>query len=244
MQYRLLAELIRQLKFLIPVGGGRPPPRAPIYLAGEGDAAPSWVGWHLRAIARDVGLPQAKAEPRYLADCLTDLAAVAGERGQEDGGAAVRSTGQYRFHRHSAGRLKRIHHFLHGWSSWLFVATIGVILIHLGLHALETTVRVDERLSAAGHWLVLLSAFLPALGAALAGIDHHGEFAQLSRRYDSMAQVFELFAKRLGALQARLQRADRVRLAEVTYLASSMAEAMVGEVTDWRVVVLDPPQAT
>jgi hypothetical protein len=57
-----------------------------------------------------------------------------------------------------------------------------------------------------------------------------------------MADGFAKFAGAIRALRRRLLRGERVSLADVTPLASKMAETMVDEVIDWRVVVLDRPQ--
>src|SRR5262249_20212775 len=70
MEYRLLAELIRQLRFLIPLGGGRPFPHVPVHLAGYGNPTQTWMSWHMRAIARATGIPQAKVTPAYVSDCV------------------------------------------------------------------------------------------------------------------------------------------------------------------------------
>ena len=51
-EYRLLAELIRELRFLVPLGGGKPLPRMPAHMAVYGDPARTWMYWHMRAIAR------------------------------------------------------------------------------------------------------------------------------------------------------------------------------------------------
>ena len=58
-EYRLLAELIRELRFLVPLGGGKPLPRIPAHLAVYGDPARTWMYWYVRAIAREIGIPAA-----------------------------------------------------------------------------------------------------------------------------------------------------------------------------------------
>ena len=88
----------------------------------------------------------------------------------------------------------------------------------------------------------MASALLPALGAALTSIDNHGEFVRIAKRSQAMAAGLGRFADELRALRAALARGDRVSLADVTPIAGAMAETMVDENIDWRVVVQDRPQ--
>jgi hypothetical protein len=46
MEYRLLAELIRQIRILIPLGGGRPVPSPPIHLGVYENLTQTWMYWH------------------------------------------------------------------------------------------------------------------------------------------------------------------------------------------------------
>jgi hypothetical protein len=228
MEYRLLAELIRQLRFLIPLGGGRPFPHVPTHLAGYGNLTQTWMYWHMRAIARATGLPPAKVRPAYVLDCLHYLAKVVG----------VPKGGQRGFHATTEERSENIAHRLHTTSMILFFVTFCGIALHLALDLLE-----PEHWHALKRWLVLASATLPAMGAALAGINNQGEFARLAKRSAAMADGFTRFAAPIEALQASgAGAANAPKLAEVIPLAGKIAEVMVDEVSDWRVVFIDRPQ--
>ena len=73
MDYRVLAELIRELRIMIPLGGAQPPPRTSPHLASYGDPARSWMYWQVRAIGRATGLPDARVTAAYIADQVADL---------------------------------------------------------------------------------------------------------------------------------------------------------------------------
>ena len=151
MEYRLLAELIRQLRILIPLGGGRPFSRVPAHRVSYGSLTQTWMHWHMRAIARDTGIPEAKVTPKYVADCLDYLTKiVAGNPG-----------GQLEFHMNTEKYSHNISHRLHILATSLFGLTIAGILFHLVLDFIGAHVHFE-------HWLVLVSATFPALGAALA----------------------------------------------------------------------------
>ncbi len=240
MEYRLLAELIRQIRFLIPLGGGRPFPRVPIHLGGYENLTQTWMFWHMRAIARATGIPPAKVTSKYVLDCLSYIARVVGEA----------DTGQLGFHHKNETCANRIGHRLHAASTILFVLTIVAIGIHLAL-GLSSIALIPLWLHAgffqAHHfaidqWLALAAATLPALGAALAGIANQGEFARLSKRSAAMADAFEQFGVQIKALQSNVSKEGKaLKLSQVVPLAGKIAEVMVDEVADWRVVFIDRP---
>jgi hypothetical protein len=92
------------------------------------------------------------------------------------------------------------------------------------------------------QWLVLASAFLPALAAALAGINNQGEFARVAKRSAAMADSFKRFGTQIAALRAADTRdPETLKLSHVIPLAGEIAEVMVDEVADFRVVFIDRP---
>jgi hypothetical protein len=241
MEYRLLAELVRQLRFLIPLGGGRPFPHVPIHLAGYGNPTQTWMSWHMRAIARATGIPQVRVTPAYVNDCLDNLAKVVCDpRG-----------GQLAFHENNEKRSENISHRLHIGSLILFGLTIVGIGFHLALSHAETfralhwlhEVLSQQLREALQRWLVLASATLPAFGAALAGINNQGEFSRIAKRSAGMVDGFKRFRDSIQALRASAAGAAKApKLSQVIPLARDVADMMVDEVSDWRVVFIDRPQ--
>jgi hypothetical protein len=63
--YRLLAEQLRHMRFLAPLGRTLPAFRVPAHDV-HGDPRRSWVNWHFRAIAREAGLVNARIDTGYL----------------------------------------------------------------------------------------------------------------------------------------------------------------------------------
>ncbi|MBV8594148.1 MAG: hypothetical protein JOZ27_07605 [Caulobacteraceae bacterium] len=227
LEYRVLAELIRQLQILIPMGGGRPLPRTPAHLAVYGDPVRSWMYWQVRAITRAVGLPTVRVTSAYTQACLDHLEALAAD--------------QRRFHAASQARSGRIHRRLHAATVGLLVVSILGVGLHLAVFRGGVRLPPDIR-EAVSRWLVVLSAITPALGAALASINNQGEFARLAKRSRSMASGFARFEARIAGLRAELEAGRQVSgLARAAALAADMGEMMVEENVDWRVVVLDLP---
>jgi len=231
MEYRLLAELIRHLRFMIPLGGGRPLLRTPAHLKVYGDPSRSWMYWHLRAIARETGISPTSATPSYLQERLDELAAMVGWP----------FGGQWRFHSDTENRNETTHHRLHRAAVLLFGLTITGTVLHLGL--LLASQPIEAWAKQFDGVLVLMSGFLPALGAALASINNQGEFARLAKRSRSMADGFKGFGKEIGALRDPPDPSKGLTLAAVTDVAGRISAMMVDEVMDWRVVVTDLPHS-
>ncbi len=234
LEYRVLAELIRQLRLLAPLGGGRPLPRTPAHLAIYGDPTRSWMYWQVRAIARSVGIPDLQVTPTYTAECLDYLFDIAD--GPEHG--------QLRFHIASHIRSEKIGERLERGTLLLFWLSIVGIAINFALPSLTRwdPQAVSDR-AIVNRWLTLLSAVTPAFGAALASINNLGEFSRLAKRSRAMADGFIRFRNQIKALRVRASGPTPLPIASVTHLASRMAEAMVEENVDWRVVVLDLPHS-
>jgi hypothetical protein len=238
MEQRLLAELIRQLRILIPLGGGRPFSRTPTHLGVYGNLSQTWMYWHMRAIARATGIPKARVTHEYVLNCLNYIDKIVGG---PDGG-------QFKFHKETETRSDHIAHRLHKTSTWLFGLTLFGIGIHLSLELmgaaalpLELQLKIPDDLQREiDHWLVLASAFLPALAAALAAISNQGEFARVAKRSAAMADSFGRFARQISVLRSS-DAQGVLKLAQVIPLAGEIAEVMVDEVADWRVVFIDRP---
>jgi hypothetical protein len=235
LQYRLLAELIRQLQILLPLGGGRPFPTFPSHLGVYGAPTQTWMYWHMRGIARDVGIPEVRVSSAYSHACLNHLfEVVQGE------------SGQLKFHEISAVRCNNIAHRLHASAACAFFFTIVAIVLHgaLEIPAVERGLHIFnfENTASMGRWLVLASATLPALGAALAGISNQGEFARVAKRAQGMVGVFGIYAARIDAVRTHAaNERSGPRFSEMIPIANEIAATMVEEVSDWRAVFADRP---
>jgi len=216
--YRLAAELVRHLRLVVPLGGDRPFPQMPAHWTSYG--TPAWVQWYVRAIERHVGLPDASVDAAHLADCL--------------GQTGTMIVGQREWHQHNAEVCRTMERRLETAGLGLLGLTLAACVGHLlplsWVHAEQV-----------GLPLTFLCGFLPALGAALAGINNQAEFRRIAKRSGSMAGQLALLERRAEDLQGAAPRQIRLRAPDVRALASDAARVMVNEVAEWRVVVLDRP---
>jgi hypothetical protein len=236
MECRLLAELIRQQRILIPLGGGRPFPRVPAYLGSYGNLTQTWIYWHMRALSRAAGTCEAKVTPGYALDSLNYIAKVVNGS----------TEGQLKFHKDMSVCSNNIADRLHLTSLALFALTIVGSMLH-GILEYPASEHFLQWLHISlpgtfSRWLMLASATLPALGAALAGISNQGEFARVAKRSAAMADTFKQYAAQIAALRSGSDQVQNtIKLSQVIPLARNIAEIMVDEVADWRVVFIDRP---
>lgn len=153
--HRFLAELLRQIRFLAPLGSLRP--FAPPPEGMELDARATWMHWHARAVAREVGLVPARLDATYRQAFCTVLATDLAE--------------QHRYHESNAHRLGVLERRLRRGGVLLFALTFVACATHLRVHT---------------HWLTLAAAVLPAFGAAFAGIRSHAELELTAHRSEAM----------------------------------------------------------
>ena len=242
LDYRLIAELVRELRILLPLGGGRPTPRQPAHRSAYGDPAQSWMVWHLRGIARATGLPEATLSREHLAESVTYLRhVISGSAG---------AGGQIRFHQDAARSAARIQHRLHITTVFAFGFTVACVAGHLLFEVAPGAWAIAQDQLPFDRWWTWLkpavwvgTAFLPALGAAAAGLINQGEFARTAKRSEAMVERFIQLDGELQALEHRVELGARVTSSEIAGHAARAAQLMVDEVLDWRVVFVHRPLA-
>lgn len=219
--YRLAAELLRSLSLVAPLGGTRPFTQLPKKGATHGQPSSTWMAWYLRAIDRELGLPNVRVRPEILLASLAHLRAAV--------------TAQLDYHRANAPRYHHVEHRLHIWGLVFFFGTLAVCVLHFPGVLPHS---VAERLT-------FFSAFLPALGAGLAGLKNQGEFRRLARRSHAMQEQLDRALGEVDELERRVKEglptAERQLSTDVAALLADWARVLVGEVLDWRVVFLDRP---
>ena len=222
--YRTLAERLRLARCTSLFGGGGPQVIHAGHLASYGNPARTWMHWHYRAIERAAGLlavpgpngsPAVQFNKPYLLACQEFWR----ESLVED---------QSSYHKLTRSRLIKLDHRLHRSGDLLFGGTLVACALHL-------TVEHDTTLS---NCLTLLCAFLPALGAALAGIRSQGETQRLAQRSEAMEASLRRLEMDLVSLPIADNQLHSQRLRECT---DRVSDLMIKEMLDWRVVFQDRP---
>jgi hypothetical protein len=208
LNYRQLAELLRQYCFLSPLGCPLPTPRPPAHVAS--DPHRSWVDGMFRTIARDIGLAPGRANIVYLTAMGTYIDTVV--------------EGQIIYHDSTHKIMHRLSHRVHLIGTSLFVVTLLACITHVfmgkGAEWLEP-------------WLEVLAVVPPAFGAAFYGITIQGEFARSADR--SLAMSEELKSLRDDDLK-EAREAVSEGSAALRRAAQRIAGTMIAETMDWSFV--------
>jgi hypothetical protein len=197
--YRSLAERIRHLGFLMPLGTTSPAIRVPVP-AQHADPSSTWLNWLFRAIVRQAGLFMATVDPAYLTHCRALL--------QEH---ILR--GQAFYHERLGRRLRRLHRTLHVVTIVLFGLAMLVALVHV----------LPGRWHCCRSLLFASAVLLPTLGAAIHGFLSQGDFENVALRAQSAHEQLTRLLEEVGTLylvsaEQRLEIARATRREQIAAL--------------------------
>ncbi len=225
--YRSLAERIRHLSFLMPLGTTSPAIRVPVP-AQHADPSSTWLNWLFRAIVRQAGLFRATVDVEYLAKCRSLLREHI-------------LRGQAAYHQRLGERLGKLHRRLHFLTIVLFGAALAVSLWHI----LTLIVPKLHGLHSEGHSQILFAAavLLPTLGAAIHGFLSQGDFENVALRAESAHEQLARLHDEVGTLcltsaERRVEIAQATRREQIAALDREslldFARRAVGERLDAR----------
>ena len=227
LDYRLAAEWIRQLRQLAPLGMIMRVHETRGHQKSYEHPSATWMAWFMKALERNLGLPDARIDNVYLNKYLNNLIGLT--RDQET------------YHLNNARSYHLIEKRLHQSGVILIGATITACMTHLiplfipGLH-------LPERLASL---LTFLCGFLPALGAALAGINNHGEFKRVAKTSESMQREYSALSAELALLQSSLKSLkDEPSIhffKKIKGAAYRVSQLMIDELSDWRITYHNRP---
>ena len=204
LDYRHLAEQLRPMRSLKLFALARPPATS------KRRGGRRWIDWYAAAFWRAMGCPDGKLDCTTLA-LLSDLTVQEEIKPQLD------------YHNANAHRMHKVEHRLHSLANILFAVTLTSLVIYL----VSTALRIDPALlHRFATPLAVITAGLPALGAALHGIREQGEFARTSIRSASTATALEKLAGDLSVRPITLTRASA--------LAEEAVRVMLDDVGEWR----------
>lgn len=221
LEYRFLAEQLRQMRMLAPLGRVPRSMQAPAHHAFAAPEA-SLASWQFRAAVREAGLAAETLDHDRRWRLKTQVVLP-----------LIRD--QVTYHRLVKKRHARVAKVLHITHLGLFAATLGVVAWHVGHewhHLMEWS--FDPPTAFQPKPLNMLAAVLPAFGASIAARATQGEFHRLAERSEAMAE-------RLGAIAQELEDLPDPSVAHLGDLAEEAADLMLAEVLDWRVMLLARP---
>lgn len=206
--YRRLAEGLRQMRALTPFARVTPTFEVPAHLS-EDSHGPTWFNWYFRACVRESGLVQAEINKQYLQICCHVL--------------KKEIRGQIRYHHSNEKKLEALHLSLHLLSGTLFFLTLIACLLHILKKPYAEYLLGDK----AEGILTLIAVVFPAFGAAIQGILHQGEFGRIAHRSRSIKKRLEDLLRQVRKNEKKMTFSYLGRMTE------SFSETQVSEQADW-----------
>jgi hypothetical protein len=188
MDYRVLAESLRQSQFLVPLGRVTSNFRVPSHLE-PGDPRHKWFNWYLRALVRESGMISARIDAGYckkLRDILKSW---------------IES--QIEYHGDTEKRSRRKEKLLHNGAQALF----GVTALLCALHMFPWSKPYE-------FVLTLGVIVLPAFAGALGAIFHIGEYERVAERSGALKERLTRILGQLEGLGDRVTSRDLTALAQ------------------------------
>jgi hypothetical protein len=228
--YRLLAEYLRQLFLLIPLGPGElSSPHLPKYMS-SGDPKNTWMYWHYLALRREIGLTSGEFRKSYLESVRAFLNSKEGIKGQ------------VHYHETNEARLEKLDGRFATVGLAMFAVAFVLALVALCSRMDEGMIKLFSKLTHLDQPCVelligLCATALPAFGAALAGIRSQGEFERVKKRSKAMLQTLRRICTQLDECTNH----QELSFAVLSVIAADAGQLMVDELLDWRIVFKDRP---
>jgi hypothetical protein len=216
LEYRRLAECLRHMRILAPLGAEGPISRPSLDFDGQ-----DWVNWYAWSLRRLIPLPDRVADHTYLKAICRAV-------------RLVEIADQAAYHVESAHTLAMLDRRMHHVGQILFAITGALCAFFVVLFCLHALPAADEPY----HDLVLglftfLTALLPTFGAALGAVHAQGDFKTRSEQSKRTAS-------RLDAINQTLdeEALDFARLADRVQKASDI---MMVDLEEWQIVFRTRP---
>jgi hypothetical protein len=223
LDYRFIAEYLRHMTVLAPLGRSAPLVRPAAHYRGH-DPVDTWMGWYVRALDRDQGMMEALSR---------DVPTVI--RFDEAFVETIRTRlcrswllGQIEYYRRLEERYEGAVAAFRTLMGLLFVVIAAGVIAHL----MHVTIPANASAWREGAFLTIVVVALPAFLGALHGIAVQGE---LEKTADRAAHMSAYLAEVLDDMsQASGTRSGGT--AEIAAQAVEAARLMLAEVLDWRII--------
>jgi len=212
LDYRLLAEMLRIMRFLMPFGHSIPS----INFSIGKEFQSTWLKWHFRAVIREAGLMHLRLDHNFREAYRTFF-------------LKSELYSQQVFHTNNSIACGNISRRLEKFSMFLFVLSLVFIVLRFVVfyyHDGSEPNWIREYSINIKEWCVIL----PIIGSSFAGIRSQGEFSRLAIRSQAMTGSLEHIIKKLLNLEV-------VTIKKLEQYADETAYIMVDDVSDWQGLV-------
>ena len=223
LDYRFIAEYLRHMTVLAPLGRAAPLVRPAAQYRGH-DPIDTWMGWYVRALDRDLGMIDVVS--REIPTVIRiDEAFVETMRAR-----LCRSwlLGQIEYYRKVEQRFEGAVAAFRALMLLLFVVIAAGVIAHL----MHVAIPVNPAAWREDAILTIIVVALPAFLGALHGIAVQGELEKIADRAEHMSAYLTEVLEQMK----RHATAGGSGSAELSSQAVAAARLMLGEVLDWRII--------
>jgi hypothetical protein len=216
LEYRRLAESLRHIRILAPLGA-----EGPVDRPGDNIGRQDWVKWYAWSVRRCIPLPDRAVDNAYLAAI-------------RDAARAAEIAEQAEYHAANATRMSALAAAIHHTGEILFAVTGGMCALFVALYGLDLLPAVDDphRDLVLGLF-TFLTALLPTVGGALGAIYAQGDFR-------TVAEQSERTAKRLQSIDKVLAD-EPLDFARLTNRIQATSDIMMVDLEEWHSVFRTRP---
>ena len=222
LDYRMLAEMLRQMKYLGPSGLVI---RGLNISAYSSDVNVSWVNWYFRAVVREAGLPNLNLSAADLARWADTTV-----------GEILR--GQVEYHRSNASAMQRIASRLERFGLRVYYIGIAIMILRAAVFYFATAdthaVLTEIQKSYLTKVFNMLSMVTPLFSSLAFGLSAQEGFASLQRRSEDMLL-------RLSSMEKQMNRRKTEDFNAFVALSQALTGLMLSEFSDWNMFIRTKP---
>jgi hypothetical protein len=219
MDYRILAEMFRLLRYLYPLGIVFSGLKAPV----DHRRSFTWINYQFRSVLRGMGTPDPALNRERMKDSLQQFLSGI--------------DGQILFHANSAKRCAGVARKLNDTASILFIFGLCLIAVRIGIQYYYPGDSVGEKFLK--NYYNMLALMVPALSAYVYALLTGLGFERLQDRSLEMTVQLEKNKTAIHALLKKIEKSDpSLCYEDVRLLAQGSIKAnILDELSEWRIFV-------
>ncbi len=215
MDYRALAELLRQMEYLSPAGLVVRGLRTPAF---NKNVSASWINWQFRAISREAGLPSGRINKPKLGEFMRFL----------DDNIIH---GQLSYHDDNSRKMDLISLRIESFGRSIYYASVLIyvvrVVVHIATSGTMFTALGSEQRGYISTFFNMLSMVVPLFSSLAFGLSSQEGFGRIK-------QLSEVMIEKLQCLSDQAVSVDEDYHAFMKF-SQSAADLMLSEFTDWNV---------
>ncbi|MBL4659037.1 MAG: hypothetical protein JKY19_01675 [Alcanivoracaceae bacterium] len=206
LDYRHLAERLRLSAIWTVLGSSKQSTFTKQNLQAS-DRSPNWVSWYALSLSKAIGVPTIRLDAKLLETIKGELQDI--------------SINQAEYHKKNSEIMEKLDHRLHKFGLALFGITFLACFMYIASYLNEYIYNFVN-----ADWVTLITATLPAFGAAIYGIRVNGDFKKIASQSSHSNKQLTVITNKL--------KDEKLNYHLLHDFADEMDSIMLEDVSDWR----------